>query len=134
MEHLTALYALKETAPIYLIVPVLLFITSPCEEIFWRGFVQRGITQSLGTTKGWLLAAVLYALVHVVSLDPSCSSRLGQRPDLGLYVPQTAPHRLLHHLPRPLGNSRLCPLAAGVKFFKFIQAAHIFEGSSFYPN
>lgn len=69
-EHLTALYALKETAPIYLIIPVLLLITSPCEEIFWRGFVQRGITQSLGTTKGWLLAAVLYALVHVVSLNP----------------------------------------------------------------
>lgn len=69
-EHLTALYALKETAPIYLIIPVLLLITSPCEEIFWRGFVQRGIAQSLGTTKGWLLSAVLYALVHVVSLNP----------------------------------------------------------------
>lgn len=69
-EQLLALYALKGTAPIYLILPVLLIITSPCEEIFWRGFVQRGIAQSLGTTKGWLLSAVLYALVHVVSLNP----------------------------------------------------------------
>ena len=69
-EQLLALYTLKETAPIYLILPVLLIITSPCEEIFWRGFVQRGIAQSLGTTKGWLLSAVLYALVHVVSLNP----------------------------------------------------------------
>ncbi len=68
--HLESLYALKTSAPLYLIIPVLLIITSPCEEIFWRGFVQRGITQSFGATKGWLLSAVLYALVHIVSLNP----------------------------------------------------------------
>ena len=68
--QLESLYALKASAPLYLIIPVLLIITSPCEEIFWRGFVQRGIAQSLGTTKGRLLSALLYALVHMVSLNP----------------------------------------------------------------
>ena len=69
-SYLMALYSLKETAPIYLIIPVLILITSPGEEIFWRGFVQRGLMQSFGQTKGWLFAASLYALVHVVSLNP----------------------------------------------------------------
>ena len=69
-QSLAALYSLKEAAPIYLVIAVLLLITSPGEEIFWRGFVQRGITQALGTTKGWLLSAVLYALVHIVTLNP----------------------------------------------------------------
>lgn len=68
-RSLDAIYALKEQVPIYLIIFVLIFITSPCEEIFWRGFIQRGLIQSFGLTKGWILGALIYSAVHIVSLN-----------------------------------------------------------------
>ena len=34
---------------------VLLFITSPAEEVFWRGFVQRWFMHRFGGKAGWLL-------------------------------------------------------------------------------
>ncbi len=46
---------------------LLFFVTSPCEEIFWRGFVQRGAMERLGGFRGWLLAALFYAGAHVVT-------------------------------------------------------------------
>ena len=44
---------------------VLLFITSPAEEVFWRGFVQRWFMHRFGGKAGWLLAVCVYAGVHV---------------------------------------------------------------------
>ena len=46
---------------------VLLFITSPAEEVFWRGFIQRWFTHRFGGKAGWLLAVCVYAGVHVFS-------------------------------------------------------------------
>jgi len=64
-----SIYALQEQVPTWLIVLILIFVTSPGEEIFWRGFVQRNLTARLGNIKGWLLAAILYAAVHIASLN-----------------------------------------------------------------
>lgn len=69
-SYVQALYDLQNGIPTVLIVGILLIITSPCEEIFWRGFVQRGLTQSFGANKGCVFAALLYAAVHIVSLNP----------------------------------------------------------------
>jgi membrane protease YdiL (CAAX protease family) len=66
-EQVGAVYAMRgETHPA-LIAAVLLFLTSPCEEIFWRGFVQRAVTARFGAPAGWMLASLLYAGVHVAS-------------------------------------------------------------------
>jgi len=46
---------------------LLFFIISPCEEIFWRGFVQRWAAKRLGGFAGWLLAAFFYAGAHFVT-------------------------------------------------------------------
>lgn len=35
------------------------------EEISWRGFIQRLLEERFGTRRGWVVAAGLYALVHV---------------------------------------------------------------------
>ena len=69
-SYAAAIYSLQEGVPPLLIGLVLILITSPCEEIFWRGFIQRGLSQSFGETKGWLWAALLYAGAHIVSLNP----------------------------------------------------------------
>jgi membrane protease YdiL (CAAX protease family) len=41
----------------------------PAEEIYWHGFVQRRLTGRYGATVGVLATAVVYTLVHVVSLN-----------------------------------------------------------------
>lgn len=48
---------------------LLFFITGPCEEIYWRGFLQRNLCEKYGDTKGWLVATAVYALVHVWSFN-----------------------------------------------------------------
>ena len=62
-----AIYAIRDEAHPVLISLVLLFVTSPAEELFWRGFVQRWAMHRFGLKVGWLLAAAIYGGVHVFS-------------------------------------------------------------------
>ncbi len=62
------IYALGQSVSPLAKVGLLLWI-APCEEIFWRGFIQHRLTQRVGRWRGWLLAAGLYALPHLWSLN-----------------------------------------------------------------
>ncbi len=47
-------------------IGLLLFLwIGPAEEIFWRGMVQRIIAKRYGRIFGWIVAAVVYAGVHL---------------------------------------------------------------------
>ncbi len=48
---------------------ILFFITGPAEEIYWRGFLQRRLSERWGKPKGWLIATVLYTGVHLCTLN-----------------------------------------------------------------
>jgi hypothetical protein len=48
---------------------MLLLVTGPSEEIFWRGFLQRNLMVRYGNLRGWLLATIIYAGVHVWSFN-----------------------------------------------------------------
>lgn len=61
------IYTIRSQGHPFLISAILFFLTSPCEEIFWRGFVQRWATGRFGLLAGWLLASLLYAAVHIAS-------------------------------------------------------------------
>jgi membrane protease YdiL (CAAX protease family) len=66
-SQIVSIYGIRKevaTLPIFL---VLFFITSPGEEIFWRGFLQRWAMDKYGRFKGFLLASLIYAAVHIVS-------------------------------------------------------------------
>ncbi len=41
-----------------------LVLVGPCEELAFRGFVQRGFENSFGRMRGLLVASVLFGLVH----------------------------------------------------------------------
>lgn len=41
-----------------------LVLVGPCEELAFRGFVQRGFENSFGKTKGLLIASLLFGLLH----------------------------------------------------------------------
>jgi CAAX protease family protein len=48
---------------------LLFFVTGPCEEIYWRGYLQRNLMERFGNGPGWALATVIYAAVHVWSFN-----------------------------------------------------------------
>ncbi len=41
-----------------------LVLVAPCEELAFRGFIQKGFENSFGKTKGLLIASVLWGLLH----------------------------------------------------------------------
>ncbi|MDH5481754.1 MAG: CPBP family intramembrane metalloprotease [Candidatus Bathyarchaeota archaeon] len=41
-----------------------LVLVAPCEELAFRGFIQKGFENSFGKTKGLLIASVLWGLFH----------------------------------------------------------------------
>jgi membrane protease YdiL (CAAX protease family) len=46
---------------------LLMFVTGPGEEIFWRGFLQDRLERRLGRMSGYVAATVVYGGVHVFS-------------------------------------------------------------------
>ena len=66
-DQVGAIYGKGEGTSTWIIVLLLFFVTGPCEEIYWRGFLQRQLTLRFGGLAGWLLASVLYAGVHISS-------------------------------------------------------------------
>ena len=68
--HVGGIYGLGEGSPRVWIALLLLFVTGPGEEIFWRGFLQDRLAARLGAWRGYGLATAIYAAVHVFSLNP----------------------------------------------------------------
>ena len=66
-HQVSAIYDIRHEGSPLAMALVLLFITSPVEEVFWRGFVQRWFMHRFGGKAGWLLAVCVYAGVHVFS-------------------------------------------------------------------
>jgi membrane protease YdiL (CAAX protease family) len=66
-EEVSNIYTIRSKANPFVISLVLLFITSPCEEIFWRGFLQRWAVGRFGLMAGWILSTLLYSAVHIAS-------------------------------------------------------------------
>lgn len=52
-----------------LIFLLLLFVTGPGEEIFWRGFLQERLMGQYGNTVGFILTTFIYGSIHIFSLN-----------------------------------------------------------------
>lgn len=59
------IYGMKESQSEWVIGALLLFIIGPAEEIFWRGFVQRTISQRWNANIGFVATLLVYGLVHI---------------------------------------------------------------------
>ena len=66
-KQVEAIYAIRELGNPWLVGAVLLLVTSPGEELFWRGYVQRVAASRWGSNRGLLSGVLLYGAVHVVS-------------------------------------------------------------------
>lgn len=68
-SQISSVYATKGQLEVVLIGLLLVFGMGPAEEIYWHGFVQRRLVQGYGAVAGVLATALIYALVHAVSLN-----------------------------------------------------------------
>ncbi len=67
-EQLAGVYMNRDGTNPLVIFAALLLVIGPGEELFWRGFIQKRLTERYGV-KAVVLAAVLYAAVHIVTLN-----------------------------------------------------------------
>jgi membrane protease YdiL (CAAX protease family) len=64
-----AVYGKGEGTPAWAIALLLLCVTGPCEELYWRGYLQHQLMRRFGDRNGWLLGTAIYAGVHVWSFN-----------------------------------------------------------------
>jgi len=64
-EMIGSVYATKTALPEWTIALLLVCIIGPAEEIFWRGRVQKHLIAATNSNVGLILAALIYALVHL---------------------------------------------------------------------
>ncbi len=62
-------YGMKDGTSPVLISLLLLFVIGPAEEYFWRGYVQKKISDFHGGNVALFVTAAVYALVHVWSFN-----------------------------------------------------------------
>ena len=68
-HQISAIYGKGADVPMPVVFALLLLITGPCEEIYWRGFLQRQLMLRYGNWRGWLVGTAIYAGVHIWSFN-----------------------------------------------------------------
>ncbi len=68
-HQIGGIYGLGQGFEAWQVALILFFVTGPAEEIYWRGFLQRRLSERLGKTKGFLAATALYTGVHLCTLN-----------------------------------------------------------------
>ncbi len=66
-RQVEAIYAIRELGNPWLVGAVLLLVTSPGEELFWRGYVLKQAVARWGAGAGFAAGAGLYGAVHLAS-------------------------------------------------------------------
>ena len=63
-ELLETYTAPKDSFQLVALIALSLVLVGPCEELAFRGFIQKGFENSFGKIKGLLIASVLFGLPH----------------------------------------------------------------------
>lgn len=66
-ENIRNIYELRELRPKSEIALRLATVIGPGEELFWRGLVQRSISQRRGNARGAIIATGLYGGAHLIT-------------------------------------------------------------------
>ncbi len=64
-----SVYTAGKETPAWLIALLLLVVTGPAEEIFWRGFIQRVFMQKMSPLLGFSTTVLCYTIVHIWTLN-----------------------------------------------------------------
>ena len=68
-QQVGSIYAKGQGTHPAIILFILLCITSPAEEIFWRGYLQRKLMNRYSDIAGWIIGSLVYGLVHIWSMN-----------------------------------------------------------------
>ncbi len=68
-SQIKAIYARGLGTNMWMVFFLLLFITGPCEELFWRGFLQDRLMARFGELRGFFMATLAYIFVHIWSFN-----------------------------------------------------------------
>lgn len=71
LQGANSVYEFRSGRPQSIIALLLIFPIAPGEETYWRGLIQRRLSERIGPKTGLLLAASAYALVHLPTLNPT---------------------------------------------------------------
>ncbi len=63
------IYGIKEGTSFLVLSAILLFLIGPAEEIFWRGYIQKSLSENIGADKALIVTTAVYTLVHLPSLN-----------------------------------------------------------------
>jgi len=63
-ELVSELMMPRDSLQLIAMIVLSLVLVGPCEELAFRGFVQKGFGNSFGKTKGLLISSVLFGLLH----------------------------------------------------------------------
>lgn len=63
------IYGMKEGESPWSLTALMLFLIGPAEEIFWRGYVQRTLSERWSPNTGFFVTTAIYALVHAGSCN-----------------------------------------------------------------
>lgn len=66
---ISSVYGPRSTLPLGIIAAILLLVTSPAEEIFWRGMSQRFFMERFSPWGGFWIGTLFYAGAHLVTLN-----------------------------------------------------------------
>lgn len=66
-RQVEAIYAIRALGNPWLVGAVLLLVTSPGEEFFWRGYILKHAVARWGAGRGFAVGAGLYGAVHLAS-------------------------------------------------------------------
>ena len=68
-DEVDLIYGMSSGTPSWLIGLLLLLVIGPAEEIFWRGFVQRRLSQRWSADTAMVVTLVVYTLIHAWSMN-----------------------------------------------------------------
>lgn len=68
-DMIRSVYGLAHGSSPWAIAALLFLVVGPCEELFWRGFLQQRLSQAYGW-KGVVATAAAYTAVHVAAGNP----------------------------------------------------------------
>jgi uncharacterized protein len=69
-RNISSVYANKGTFPAWLVAVLLFFPIGFGEEIFWRGYIQRFLSDKYNKWLGLLITVFFYTAIHIPTLNP----------------------------------------------------------------
>ena len=67
-ELFTKLVSPRTPVQLAILIAFSMLLVGPVEELFARGYIQQGLEDSIGKTKGWLLASLLFGMLHALNI------------------------------------------------------------------